>query len=183
DYKMLGNGVPPTTLGFSNDFKYKNFNLSFLIDAKFGGQIFSGTNAGAYGRGQHKETLEGRENGLSVSGIDDATGQAFTATVAPKDLSTYWGRISGIAEATVKDADYIKFRTFSIGYNFPSKTLEKTFLSSANIAFIGRNLFYIKRSVENIDPETAYNVGNGQGLEYYGVPSTRSYGLSLNVKF
>ncbi len=182
-YKILGNGVPPTTIGFTNNFKYKNFNLSFLIDGKFGGQIYSGTNAGAYGRGQHQETLEGRANGLSVSGIDDATGQAFTATVAPENLSTYWGRISGIAESTVEDADYIKFRTFSIGYNFPSEALEKTFLSSANISFIGKNLFYIKRSVENIDPETAYNVGNAQGLEYYGVPSTRSYGLSLNVKF
>jgi hypothetical protein len=57
--------------------------VSFLIDAKFGGQIFSGTNAGAVGRGQHKMTLEGRENGLTVDGIDD-TGLSFTTTVEPE---------------------------------------------------------------------------------------------------
>lgn len=181
--KQLGEGVPPYSMGLSNSFRYKDFNLSFLIDAKFGGQIFSGTNAGAVGRGQHKMTLEGRENGLTVSGIDAATGQPFTTTVQPKNLGTYWGRISGIAEEFVKDADYIKFRQISFGYNLPSSILDKTFLSSATVSVIGSNLFYIKRSIENIDPESAYNVGNGQGLEYYGLPSTRSYGVSLNVKF
>ncbi len=181
--KQLGEGVPPYSMGFSNSFSYKDFNLSFLIDAKFGGQIYSGTNAGAVGRGQHKMTLEGRENGLSVSGIDAATGQSFTTTVQPKDLATYWGRISGIAEEFVEDADYIKFRQLSLGYNVPNSVLDKTFLSSATISVIGRNLFYIKRTVDNIDPEAAYNSGNAQGLEYYGLPSTRSYGVSLNVKF
>jgi len=181
--KQLGQGVPPYSMGLNNSFTYKNFTASFLIDAKFGGQIFSGTNAGAVGRGQHKMTLEGRENGLTVSGIDDATGLAFTTTVAPKNLATYWGRISGIAEEFVKDADYIKFRQASIGYNIPQQFLKKTFLTSANISVIGRNLFYIQRSIDNIDPEAAYSNGNAQGLEYYGLPSTRSYGVSLNVKF
>lgn len=181
--KQLGEGVPPYSMGLNNAFTYKNFNASFLIDAKFGGQIFSGSNAGAVARGQHLMTLEGRENGLSVSGIDSATGLPFTTTVAPKNLATYWGRISGIAEAFVEDADYIKFRQISVGYNIPSELLEKTFLTSANVSIIGKNLFYIQRSVDNIDPEAAYNNGNAQGLEYYGLPSTRSYGVSLNVKF
>jgi hypothetical protein len=183
DAKILGKGVAPFTFGWNNSITYKNFNLSFLIDAKSGGQIYSGTNSGAAARGQHKMTLEGRENGLSVSGIDDATGQAFNATVAPADLDTYWGRISSITEEWVEDADYIKFRQLSIGYNFPSDILEKTFLTSARISFIGKNLFYIQKSIDNIDPESAYNVTNSQGLEWYGVPSTKSYGVSLNVKF
>ena len=59
----------------------------------------------------------------------------------------------------------------------------ETFLNGVNFSLIGNNLFYIKRSVENIDPESAYQVGNAQGLEYYGVPSSRSYGLSINAKF
>ncbi|MCG9792266.1 SusC/RagA family TonB-linked outer membrane protein [Flavobacterium algicola] len=181
--KQLGQGVPPYSMGLTNSFSYKNFSASFLIDAKFGGQIYSGTNAGAVGRGQHKVTLEGREDGLVVNGIDDATGLPFTATVAPQNLATYWGRISGIAEEFVEDADYIKFRQISIGYDIPIKALNKTFLTSANVSLIGRNLFYINRSVDNIDPESAYSNGNAQGLEYYGLPSTRSYGVSLNVKF
>ncbi len=182
EYKILGEGVPPLTLGISNTFSYKDFNLYFLIDGKFGGQIYSGTNAGTYGLGLHKATLEGRENGLEVSGVD-GNGAAFTTTVAPEDLSTYYGRISGIAEQFVEDADFIKFRQMSLGYNLPQSILGKTFISSLNVSLIANNLFYLMRSVDNIDPEAAYNVGNDQGLEYFGVPSTRSWGINLNVKF
>jgi len=181
--KILGEGVPPLTLGFSNTFTYKDFTLSFLIDGKFGGQIFSGTNTQLYANGLHKATLEGREGGLSVSGIDAATNQPFTTTVAPQNLQTYWGRISTIAEEFVADADYIRFRQLSIGYNVPGKFLEKTFITSANVSFIASNLFFLKRSIDNIDPESGYNVENAQGLEWFGVPSRRSYGFSLNVKF
>ncbi|MBJ6367432.1 SusC/RagA family TonB-linked outer membrane protein [Snuella sedimenti] len=181
--KILGEGVPPLTLGLSNTFRYKDFSLSFLIDGKFGGQVFSGTNTSLYGNGLHKVTLEGRENGLSVTGIDVDTGNEFTTTVAPENLATYYGRINDIAEEFVEDADYIKFRQLSIGYTFPKSILENIFLKDVNISFIASNLFYLKRSVDNIDPESAYNVGNSQGLEYFGVPSARSYGFNLNVKF
>ena len=180
--KILGEGVPPLTLGFSNSFTYKNFNLNFLIDGKFGGQIFSGTNTILYGNGLHKNTLEGRENGLTVSGVDQ-TGAAFTTTVAPENLADYYGEIADIAEEFVEDSDYIKFRQLSLGYSLPKKALDNVFLTNVNVSLIASNLFYIKRSVDNIDPESAYTVGNSQGLEYFGVPSSRSYGLTINVKF
>ncbi|SFT15689.1 TonB-linked outer membrane protein, SusC/RagA family [Zhouia amylolytica] len=181
--KILGEGVPPWVLGWTNTFTYKDFSLNFLIDAKFGGQTFSGTNAVTYGNGLHKATLEGRENGLTVSGIDGETNQPFELTVAPENLQTYYGRISGIAEEFVDDADYIKFRQLSLSYSFPGSLLDKTFIQNASISLIAQNLFYINRSIDNIDPESAYNVGNAQGLEYFGLPATRSYGLNLNVKF
>ncbi len=181
--KILGEGVPPLTLGFTNSFTYKNFNLNFLIDGKFGGQIFSGTNTLLYGFGLHKKTVEGRETGLTVSGIDNATDQPFTTTVAPENLQTYWGEINDIAEEFVEDSDYIKFRQLSLGYSLPQKSLENIFLTSVNVSVIASNLFYISRSIDNIDPESSYNVGNSQGLEYFGVPASRNYGLSINVKF
>lgn len=181
--KILGEGVAPLTMGFTNSFTYKNFNLNFLIDGKFGGQIFSGTNTLLYGVGLHKKTLEGRETGLTVSGIDNATDQPFTTTVAPENLQTYWGEINDIAEEFVEDSDYIKFRQLSLGYTLPQKALENVFLTSVNVSVIASNLFYISRSIDNIDPESAYNVGNSQGLEYFGVPSARNYGLTINLKF
>lgn len=181
--EVLGVGVAPITWGWSNTFSYKNFNLYFLIDGKNGGQIFSGTNTALYGNGLHKETLSGRENGLEVTGIDAATGSSFTTTVAPEDLSTYYGRVNDIAEEFVDDADFIKFRQLSIGYTLPNSLMDNIFLQSVDVNFIATNLFYIKRSIDNIDPESAYTSGNAQGLEYFGVPSTKSYGFSLNVKF
>ncbi|WP_299557263.1 SusC/RagA family TonB-linked outer membrane protein [Seonamhaeicola sp.] len=183
EYKILGEGVPPTTMGWTNEFRYKNFNLSFLIDAKFGGQIFSSTNRITTLGGLHKQTLEGRENGLTVTGTDVDTGQQFTATVAPEDLAEYWSNIGDISEAFIQDADYIKLRQISLGYTIPSTFLEKFSISSASVSVIGSNLFYLLRDAENIDPESSYQVGNGQGLEYFGLPSARRYGVSLNVKF
>ncbi len=180
--EFLGNGVAPYTMGLTNNFQYKNFSLNFLIDAKFGADIFSGTSAYANYYGYSKNTLIGRENGLPVSGVD-GSGNSFSTTIPAANVNTYYQKLYSIAEANMQDADFIKFREVSLGYNFPSSLLSKTFISSANISFIARNLFYIMKHTENIDPESAFNNSYGAGLERFGLPSTRSYGLSLNVKF
>ncbi len=186
DYKVLGQGVAPYTLGFSNSFKYKNVSLSFLIDGKFGGSLYSGTNWNLTLAGLNKKTLEGRENGLEVKGVDQS-GNPFTQTVAPKDLRTYWGFIGaengGISEEFVYSSDFIKFRQLSVSYYFPKKLLANTFVQSASISLIGRNLFYLFKKVDNVDPESDLNSLNSQGIERFGLPATRSYGFSLNVKF
>jgi len=185
--KILGQGVAPYTMGFSNTFKYKNISLSFLIDAKFGGSVYSGTNHDLTTVGLTKKTLEGRDSGLVVSGIDDATGQPFTMTVAPENLGNYWGLIgaetAGIAEEFVYSTDFIKFRELSLSYNLPKKVLENSFISDLRVSLIGRNLFFISKDIENVDPEAALNNLNSQGIERFGIPSTKSYGFSINVKF
>ena len=183
EFKKLGVGVAPYTLGLNNTFVYKNVSLSFLIDGKFGGQIFSGTNAYLYNFGVHKETLRGRENGLEVSGVDE-NGVPFTGTVRKDLLSQYYSHINDkIAEEFIRDTDFIKFRELSIGYRIPKTVLENTFINDVKVSLIGRDLFFIKRDVENIDPEAGLGNTNGQGLERFGVPATRSFGFSLNVKF
>ncbi|WP_188653771.1 SusC/RagA family TonB-linked outer membrane protein [Yeosuana aromativorans] len=185
--KILGQGVAPYTLGFSNTFRYKNISLSFLIDAKFGGSVYSGTNHDLTIAGLTKKTLKGRETGLEVSGIDNATGQPFTTTVAPENIGNYWGLIgaetTGIAEEFVYSTDFIKFRELSLSYNLPKKVLDDIFISDLRISFIGRNLFFISKDIENVDPEAALNNLNSQGIERFGIPSTKSYGFSINVKF
>ncbi|MGS2737651.1 SusC/RagA family TonB-linked outer membrane protein [Sinomicrobium sp. M5D2P17] len=191
DRGILGDGVPPWTMGLNNSFSYKNFNLDFLIDAKFGGKIWSGTSAWATYNGLSKNTLEGRENGLTVAGVNQQ-GNSFTTTIADPDrageegeiaLQDYYQRVYEIAEEHIQSADFIKFRQISLGYSLPSEMLENTFLTAINFSLIGRNLFFIKRDADNIDPESAFNNSNAQGLERFGVPSTRSYGLSVNIKF
>ncbi|WP_419212013.1 SusC/RagA family TonB-linked outer membrane protein [Maribacter sp. X9] len=180
--KFLGNGVAPYSMGLTNSFRYQDFNLSFLVDAKFGADIASGTSAYGTYYGASKNTLVGRENGLTVSGVD-ASGSAFSTTIAPENISSYYQQIYSIAEAHIQNADFIKLRQLSLGYNLPSEILSKTFIQSANISLIGRNLFYIMRNTQDIDPESSFNASFGAGLERFGLPSTRSYGLSLNVKF
>lgn len=151
--------------GFNNDFTYKQFNFSFLIDAKFGGKIFSATDDRAYSFGLHQATLVNRE-GKFGNNLDAAT---YYSTLA-----------SNVSSLFVQDASFIKFRQFILGYNFPAKFFHNV-IQGANLSFVGRNLFYIKKHTDNIDPEASYTA-NAFGLELGGVPPTRTFGLNLKVK-
>jgi len=184
DRKILGFGVSPISVGFTNSFRYKNYNLSFLIEGKSGGQIYSGTNALAKYFGAHKATIDadGRENGFTVSGVD-ANGTPFNTTIAPDRIEDYWRQTYGIAEEAIYDSNYLRLRQFSIGYQFPSELLNGSFIQNASLSLIGRNLFFLHNSVENVDPESGYNVNNSQGLEWFGLPVPRSVGLNVNLKF
>jgi TonB-linked SusC/RagA family outer membrane protein len=173
-----GSGVAPLTGGWNNDITYKNLRLSFLIDFKSGGNIYSGTNANAYTYGLQKETLPGREGGVVVSGVTDE-GTPVTNTI---DAQTYYAKLATISALHVYKTDFIKFRSVSLTYDFNSSMLHNK-LHGLSVSLVGRNLFYIKKSTPNIDPESNYSNGNAQGLEYAGLPTSKSFGINLNVKF
>lgn len=174
----MGSGISPLTGGWNNELTYRNMHLSFLIDFKSGGKIYSGTNANAYGYGLHKETLPGREGNVTVEGVTEE-GTPVSRNI---DAQTYYTKLSTISSLHVYKTDFIKFRSVSLTYDLNSNMLH-TRLQAVSISLVGRNLFYLKRSTPNIDPESNYSNSNAQGLEYAGLPSTRSFGLNLNVTF
>ncbi len=184
---ILGQGVAPLTLGFYNSVDYKSFSLGFLIDGKFGGSVHSGTNLALISNGLHKSTLEGREDGLVVKGVDAKTGEPIEVTVAPKDLRTYYGYIaaenSGIAEAFVYSTDFLKFRELSLSYTVPKSLMGMAPIGSLRLSVVGRNLFFLMKKIDNVDPEASLNNLNSQGIERFGIPATRSLGFAINVKF
>lgn len=177
EFGVLGEGIHPYTLGLNNNIRWKNFSLGFLLDMKTGGDIYSGTNASAYSNGLHKNTLEGRETGVIT------LPEGGTTTLEPTDVQDYWGRLNSITEEFIYDASFVKLRQFQLTYAFPSTFIDKTPFTGASISLVGRNLWLIWSNVDNIDPEATYDNGNGQGLEWFGVPQTRSFGLDLNVRF
>jgi TonB-linked SusC/RagA family outer membrane protein len=184
----LGNGVYKWTGGWKNTFTYKNFNLGFLLDAHFGAKLFSGTNYQLYYYGMHKNTLNGRtaENpvgSIVAAGIDEDTGQANKVSVSSKDY--YQGICNAnIGEEFVYSADFVKLRELSLGYTFPKSMLAPMkVVKGLSVSLIGRNLWTIIKHTPNIDPESAVNATNGQGLELNGYPTTRSIGFNVNVKF
>ena len=166
----FGSGVAPHIGGWINNFQWKNWSLNILFDFKFGGYLHSGTNSVAYQRGNHKATLEGRETGIG--------------TVAAEDVQNYYGRIGGqITEDFIYKSDFVKFRELALSYNFASEWLDKTPMTDLALSLVGRNLFILYKDSDNVDPESTYNSGNDQGLEYMAMPSVRSIGLNLNIKF
>ena len=184
----LGNGVYKWTGGWKNSFTYKNFTLAFLIDAKFGAKIFSGSNYQLYYYGMHKNTLVGRTVAepyakTVFAGIDEETGAANTVAVTAQD---YYQAIcnANIGEEFVYDASFIKLRELSLTYTFPKSMLSSMkVVKGLSVSLIARNLWTIMKHTPNIDPESAVNATNGQGLELNGYPATRNIGFNVNVKF
>ncbi|MEL6924214.1 MAG: TonB-dependent receptor, partial [Bacteroidota bacterium] len=166
----FGTGVHPTSLGINNAIRWRDLTFSFLIDVKTGAKIYNATNAYGYFRGLHRATLEGRETGLGA--------------VPAEDVENYYQRIAfGISEEFIDDADFAKLREVILSYNIPRDLTSKIGVQGASLSFAARNLAVLWRKTDNIDPESTYTSGNGQGLEMFGVPVARSYGLNLNVKF
>lgn len=173
-----GTSIPPTVGGWNNQLQYKNFGLEFLFDYKFGAVIYSGTNARAYAAGLQKETLNGREGGVKVTGVDGSGGAVSTTITAEQ----YYSALANISSVQTYSADFIKMRSLALSYNIPGTVL-KNKVQGITISLVGRNLFYVKRDSPNVDPESNYSNGFSYGLEYGSLPSTKSFGLNLNVRF
>lgn len=187
-YKIIGNGVPDFTGGLNNSLTWKNLNLTFLIDFKSGGNIYSGTNVRMTQAGFTKESLLGREGEapLTITGVtqDGANFKPFTKTLTPGEARNYWNQLGERAQENfVYDASFIKLRQVTFGYNLPAKFLAKTPIRNLMLSFVARNLAILYKKVPNIDPESTYSSGNSQGLDYFGMPSSRTYGFNLRATF
>ncbi len=179
-----GQGVPPYTMGLTNNFRYKNFSLNVLLDAKFGNIVQSGLSRYMYRFGLLKNTLPGRENGLTVTGVDQ-NGAPFTKTWPVEQLDTYYNNQASISplETSVFDGDFIKLRSLILSYKIPTAKLQALKIQSADISFVARNPFILFSHITDFDPESAYRITNTQGQSSNTIPRTRDIGLNLIVRF
>jgi TonB-linked SusC/RagA family outer membrane protein len=178
----VGNANPDWTGGINNTFIYKNWSLSFLIDARQGGVIVSGTQGFMAMKGTSAQTLEGREGGFVVPNSVREDGSKNTTPVSAQD---YWSTVAGnsIGELFAYDASNVRLREAIVSYRLPARLLNRSFIKGANVSFVGRNLFFLKNNAKGIDPESSLGTGNNQGIEYASLPSTRSYCLHLRFNF
>ena len=177
----LGNAQPDGMGGWSNTFTYKDFNISFLIDARFGGQIYSQTSADMDRNGASARSLQYRDKGVIVPGKNINTGATNTKSITSQE---YWTAMSNMSENYVYDQDNVRLREFSVGYNLPNASKLGLGLDSASIQLIGRNLFFFSKSADDIDPESMLGTTIGiQGISHNAMPTLRSLGLNLTLNF
>jgi len=190
---VFGSALPKWVGGFTNSFNYKDIIVSFLIDFKLGGKLLSGTNFNAYRHGLHKASLEGREGGTLDAGGNDpgkVTGVGVDINSNPNTASArnedYFSvvRARALIEPVIYDAGYWKLRQITAGYDF-TKFLSPTFpIKGLKLSFVANNVLMLKKWADNIDPEAfGYSSDNVVGMESPTVPTTRSIGFNLNVKF
>lgn len=178
DYVKLGNNNPDWMGGISNSFRYKNFDLSFQIDMRYGGEVYMGSIKTGANYGTLKMTLDGRESML-VEGVT-ADGAVNTKTTTAQ---SYWSHLQDGAEPWIYDATNIRLREVSLGYKLPRQILAKTPIQSVKLSLVARNLWMIYSKTKGFDPEAGYSTGNAQGFEMGSMPTLRSIGFNVNVAF
>ena len=183
DLISFGSALPKWVGGITNSFNYKGFSLSVLIDFKLGNMMLSGTNFNLTRHGLHKMTLPGRDQGGIIGVGVNAAGEVNAVKANPQD---YWSVVRSLAliEPVVYNGGYWKLRQITAGYDITRFIPKGLALKSAKLSFVANNVFMLKKWIDNIDPETfGYSSDNLVGMESTGLPSTRSLGFNLNVKF
>jgi TonB-linked SusC/RagA family outer membrane protein len=125
--------------------------------------------------------------GVVQTGTDAGGKPIYAANTKPVDPNVYWsgfyGDDKGVAVPFIYDASYVKMREITLSYSLPGTIASKIKAQNISISFVSRNPFIIYKNVPNVDPDSNYNNGNGQGFEYGSLPGRRSWGANLNIKF
>ncbi|MEM5539204.1 SusC/RagA family TonB-linked outer membrane protein [Olleya sp. AS48] len=183
--QKLGNYNPDFTLGWNNDFNYKNWTASFLFDWRQGGEIVSRTSALGNVGGQLAETEYRPDEGIVAEGVNVNTGLPNTVAISAESYyRQFYDRNQ--EQNNIYDASYLKLRQFSVGYNFKLKEGFLGLKEGGDIAvsLIGKNLFVITEN-PHFDPEQLAVQGNGfvSGVEDMSYATSRSFGLKASLNF
>ena len=130
------------------------------------------------------ETLEYREDGITVDAVVKQDDDSYVQNTTEISAQDYWSSIAGIASQHVFDQTNIRLREFVMSYKIPNSVLTDTFIREINLGIVGRNLLFIYKDIEHVDPEASLGTGNnGQGILSYNLPTPRSLGFNVNLKF
>lgn len=173
----VGNANPRFIMGWNHTFSYKGFSLYFLLDWRYGGKILSQTQAEMDLYGVSQVTALARNRGyvtLEGQQIDNVKG--FYKNIV--------GGRAGVTEYYMYDATNLRLREVSLNYTFPKKWMQKTkVLKDLQLAFVARNLCFLYKKAP-FDPDLVLSTGNdNQGIEVFGMPTTRSLGFTVKCEF
>ena len=177
---FAGNAEPDVSLGWSNNFNIgESLSVGFIINAKFGGEVFSQTESMLDGNGVSLRSGQARDAGfVAVNGVE---GGVAVSQADPKTWYQAIGDRNGTGEDYVYDRTNIRLSQMSIAYKLDPIKLGLP-VDNATISVIGNNLFY--SAVAPFDPELAMSTNrNAQGLDNFNLPSTRTIGMNLRLTF
>lgn len=188
--KSYGTTQPPYRLGLNTSVSWKGFTLAAVAEYRGGAVVLNqvGSDLDFTGVSQNSVAFNRDRFVIPNSSIfDGGKWVPNTAVVTNTDAWNFFGNLyNTVGSNYVTSADFWKLRELSLGYDLPQNFVRKTkFIKAANISLVGRDLFIIKAK-ENLwtDPEFSNTTGNGTGITTNGqTPSTRKYGVSLNLTF
>jgi TonB-linked SusC/RagA family outer membrane protein len=180
DLVTFGSAIPKWVGGWMNTVKVKRFRIFTQVDFKAGHKIISNSNLNFLRHGLSKASLVGREGGVVFNGVN-VDGTANTQVVEAEDFYSAY-RSTSIATPFVYNGSFIRWRTLSVGYDL-SRFVKKNFIKGLAVSVMMNNIWMIKKYIENLDPEAQVSSSdNLQGIETHTLPTTRSYGMNINIK-
>ncbi|SHF64487.1 SusC/RagA family TonB-linked outer membrane protein [Pedobacter caeni] len=193
--QVIADVNPKWAGGIQNNIKYKDLSLSFLIDIKQGGSVFSldqyyGQATGIYresaglndlGNPQRLPISQG--GGVILPGVDK-NGNPNTKRVEAYDNDvTPYGYINNPPAGYIYDASFVKLREAALTYALPKKWIGDKALKGVDVSLVGRNLWIIHKNTPYTDPEAGLSSGNLQGYQSGAYPSVRTIGFNFRFKF
>ncbi|WP_462251875.1 SusC/RagA family TonB-linked outer membrane protein [Ferruginibacter sp.] len=208
--QFAGNANPDWVWGFNNKFNYKNLALSFQFDGRVGGVMEDYVRKKTFQGGRHAETVEGAfgasryddtkgiksylgegvqvSNGVAIN-YDPVTGVItnyaalqYAANATKTYVQDYISRVHGIPEPNMMSKSYLKLREIVLSYSVPNNILGKSFIKNASVSFVARNILYFMKDNKFKDVDIDQYAGSQSGTNLQ-TPTTRSYGVNLNVVF
>jgi TonB-linked SusC/RagA family outer membrane protein len=169
----LGSVFPKANLSWRNDFSWKNFNLGVMFTTRIGGVVYSATQAALDLYGVSENTAIARDNGgIIINGGDVIDANTWYSTI---------GAGSGIPQYYTYSATNVRLQELSLGYTIPKSKLKG--IMDITVSLVANNLWMIYCKAP-FDPETTATTGNYyQGIDSFMLPSLRSIGFNLKVKF
>lgn len=191
---VIGNANPDWIGGINNTLRYKNVSLSWLVDVRQGGDLFSldlyyGLATGLYPEtaglnelGKPKRDPVANGGGVLLSGVDpDGKPNAVRAENVNFGLFGYARQPN---KAFIYDASYVKLREVVLTYSLPKNIMNRLHsFKGIDLSLIGRNLWIIDKKLPYADPEEIISAGNLQGYQSGAYPTTRMLTFNVRLRF
>lgn len=191
EIKKVGDQQADMLLGLTNSFRYKGFSLSFLIDSRIGGDIFSATNHSLQSSGSASVTAPNgeREEFIVDAVVADGNG-GYKVNDKKTTPQEYWNRVTGatgnlgISEANIYSATNVRLRNLQLNYEFAKNTLRHTPLKQLKLGISCNNVWMISSHLRGVDPESVFATStNAIGFEAYAPPTSRTYLFNVTIGF
>ncbi len=193
NFITVGDRQPDFTIGWINNFTYKNVSLSFNIDIRKGGSVFNGTEYFLYLTGYSTKTLD-RETPRVIEGVlqdgleNTATPTKNTIAITPIYNSDFYNTNTAIEEDFVEEVNWLRLRDVTLTYRLPSSWLAKQkVVKGASVFFTGTDLLMIT-NYTGADPSVnANNASNrgfgGAGIDFGSISTPRGFNFGCRVNF